>query len=92
MRLSSGEVWTLPITLPVDEQKALSLKAGDTVRLTYNGETYGVIEIEDIYTPDKKTEAVNIYKTDELDIRASKNCLTAAAFMWAGRSRSLSGV
>lgn len=67
MRLSSGEVWTLPIALPVDEQKASSLKAGDTVRLTYNGETYGVIEIEDIYTPDKKTEAVNIYKTDELE-------------------------
>lgn len=67
MRLSSGEVWTLPIALPVDEQKASSLKAGDTVRLTYNGETYAVIEIEDIYTPDKKTEAVNIYKTDELE-------------------------
>ncbi|WP_307894331.1 sulfate adenylyltransferase [Bacillus swezeyi] len=67
MRLAGGEVWTLPITLPVDEQKAVQLKTGDTVRLTYNGETYGVIDIEDIYTPDKKTEAVRIYKTDELE-------------------------
>lgn len=28
MRLSSGEVWTLPITLPVDEQKSFKLKSG----------------------------------------------------------------
>ncbi|MFN2746163.1 MULTISPECIES: sulfate adenylyltransferase [Bacillus] len=67
MRLAAGHVWTLPITLPVDEQKAVQLKVGDTVRLTYNGETYGVIDIEDIYTPDKKTEAVRIYKTDEIE-------------------------
>nr|WGD88990.1 sulfate adenylyltransferase [Bacillus subtilis] len=65
MRLSSGVVWSLPITLPVDVQKAAELSLGETVKLTYEGETYGVIQIEDLYVPDKQKEAVNVYKTDE---------------------------
>ncbi|MGQ5207379.1 sulfate adenylyltransferase [Bacillus subtilis] len=65
MRLSSGVVWSLPITLPVDAQKAAELSLGETVKLTYEGETYGVIQIEDLYAPDKQKEAVNVYKTDE---------------------------
>ncbi|MGC2879572.1 sulfate adenylyltransferase [Bacillus subtilis] len=65
MRLSSGVVWSLPITLPVDAQKAAELSLGETVKLTYEGETYGVIQIEDLYVPDKQKEAINVYKTDE---------------------------
>ncbi|WP_280145085.1 sulfate adenylyltransferase [Bacillus amyloliquefaciens] len=65
MRLASGVVWSLPITLPVDSEKAAELAVGDTVKLTYGGETYGVVDIEDIYTPDKQKEAVHIYKTDD---------------------------
>ncbi|NTU26464.1 sulfate adenylyltransferase [Bacillus tequilensis] len=65
MRLSSGVVWSLPITLPVNAQKAAELSIGETVKLTYEGETYGVIQIEDLYAPDKQKEAVNVYKTDE---------------------------
>ncbi|PJH94478.1 sulfate adenylyltransferase [Bacillus sp. SN1] len=65
MRLSSSVVWSLPITLPVDAQKAAELSVGETVKLTYEGETYGVIQIEDLYVPDKQKEAVNVYKTDE---------------------------
>nr|MCX3330516.1 sulfate adenylyltransferase [Bacillus pacificus] len=65
MRLSSGVVWSLPITLPVDSQKAAELEIGETVKLTYEGETYGVVQIEDLYVPDKQKEAVNVYKTND---------------------------
>ncbi|MBT2573422.1 sulfate adenylyltransferase [Bacillus sp. ISL-51] len=65
MRLASGTVWSLPITLPVDSEKAAELAIGDTVKLTYGGETYGVVEIEDMYTPDKQKEAIHVYKTDD---------------------------
>ncbi|CUB25114.1 sulfate adenylyltransferase [Bacillus amyloliquefaciens] len=65
MRLASGVVWSLPITLPVDSEKAAELAVGDTVKLTYGGEIYGVVDIEDIYTPDKQKEAVHVYKTDD---------------------------
>ncbi|UYO36876.1 sulfate adenylyltransferase [Bacillus zhangzhouensis] len=65
MRLASGVVWSLPITLPVTKEKAAEIHQGDIVRLSYNGTVYGVIEVEDQYTPDKEKEAVNVYKTDD---------------------------
>ncbi|MFS0656087.1 sulfate adenylyltransferase [Bacillus sp. 179-C3.3 HS] len=65
MRLASGLVWSLPITLPVTKEKAEEIHKGDIVRLSYNGTVYGIIEVEDQYTPDKEKEAVNVYKTDD---------------------------
>lgn len=65
MRLASGVVWSLPITLPVTKEKAAEIHQGDIVRLSYKGTVYGVIEVEDQYTPNKEKEAVNVYKTDD---------------------------
>ncbi|MCC9023316.1 sulfate adenylyltransferase [Bacillus nakamurai] len=67
MRLASGTVWSLPITLPVDSEKAAELAIGDTVKLTYGGETYGIVEIEDMYAPDKQKEAIHVYRTDDAE-------------------------
>ncbi|MCE7791144.1 sulfate adenylyltransferase [Salipaludibacillus sp. CUR1] len=65
MRLADGHVWSLPITLPVRAEEAAVLKPGQAIRLTYNGTTYGVMELHEIYSPDQETEAVNVYKTKD---------------------------
>ncbi|MGE6631337.1 sulfate adenylyltransferase [Bacillus sp. NPDC077027] len=65
MRLANGIVWSLPITLPISKEKASDIHQGDIVRLSYHGTVYGVIEVEDQYTPDKEKEAVNVYKTND---------------------------
>ncbi|WP_144527728.1 sulfate adenylyltransferase [Peribacillus simplex] len=65
MRLSSGHVWSIPITLPLTEESAETLTIGEEVKLTHEGETYGVLTVSDIYTPDKQLEATLVYQTDD---------------------------
>ncbi|MDM5453512.1 sulfate adenylyltransferase [Peribacillus simplex] len=65
MRLSSGHVWSIPITLPLTEKAAESLIIGEEVKLTHEGETYGVLSVSDIFTPDKQLEATLVYQTDD---------------------------
>ncbi|MEF2096557.1 sulfate adenylyltransferase [Bacillus sp. CFBP9009] len=65
MRLSSGHVWSIPITLPLTEETAGTLTIGEEVTLTHEGETYGVLSVSDIYTPDKQLEATLVYQTDD---------------------------
>lgn len=68
MRLASGLVWSIPITLAVDEAKASELKVGHSAALIgEDGVTYGVINVESIYSVDQKVEAVNVFKTDDLE-------------------------
>src|SRR5215208_2616421 len=54
MRLTSGEIWPIPITLATD----LECEVGDVVELTApNGKQLGRITVDEIYEKDLELEA-----------------------------------
>ncbi|MEO0573982.1 MAG: bifunctional sulfate adenylyltransferase/adenylylsulfate kinase [Pseudomonadota bacterium] len=67
MRLTSDVLWPMPITLDVSEAFAETIKIGDTVALRdAEGVMLAVIDVSDIWTPDKALEAERVFgSTDE---------------------------
>src|SRR2546428_2029203 len=66
MRLSSGLVWPLPITLAISSDEAEELREGEEIALVdSSGEAIGILSLEEKFHYDKKEEAWNVYKTDE---------------------------
>ena len=66
MRLANNLVWSIPITLPVNPLVAATLQQGEQVKLVHNGEVYGTLTVGDIYEPNKRKEAKNVYGTEDL--------------------------
>lgn len=65
MRLADGLPWSIPITLPVSEEKARALSPGDQVALGYNGERLALVEVAEVYKRDRAEEARQVYRTDD---------------------------
>lgn len=65
MRLTDGHIWSIPITLPVTEYVADSLKIGDKIKLVYKGKVYGILELQEKYFSDKRLEAEQVYGTTD---------------------------
>jgi sulfate adenylyltransferase len=66
MRLSNGLPWSLPITLAVHKKKAEELSVGEKVNLVQNGLVYGVMQITEMFSPNKKVEAKLVYRTTDI--------------------------
>ncbi len=66
MRLADGTVWSIPITLSVDKETAQQAeKSGSVALKDGNGGVLAILNVEDVYTYDKKAEAKNVYRTDD---------------------------
>jgi sulfate adenylyltransferase len=65
MRLADGTVWSIPITLAVEEQMAQCFHIGDQLALVGEQDNviYGIIDVASIYNVDQKNEAVKVFKT-----------------------------
>jgi len=66
MRLASGVLWPMPITLDVTEAFAGGIAPGDRIALRdLEGVIVATMEVGDIWTPDKQAEAVRVYGTSD---------------------------
>ncbi|HVR69859.1 MAG TPA: bifunctional sulfate adenylyltransferase/adenylylsulfate kinase [Vicinamibacteria bacterium] len=64
MRLTSGALWTMPITLDVPEELAGRLRAGSSLALRDpEGVMLAVLQVEDVWRPDREQEAQQVFGT-----------------------------
>ncbi len=66
MRLPSGNLWPIPITLDVSENFAETVSAGERLALRDGeGVLIAALDIVDIWTPDKRREAASVFGTED---------------------------
>ena len=68
MRLTNGVIWTVPITLAVEEDQAAAIQEGQEIALCEEGRVLAVMGVDEIYPYDrlvKEHEACEVYKTTE---------------------------
>jgi sulfate adenylyltransferase len=66
MRLASGTLWPMPITLDVSQELGDKLKKGDRVALRdAEGVMLAVITVDDVWTPDRAAEAKSVFGTND---------------------------
>jgi len=66
MRLKSGVLWPIPVTLDVSEKFAADVKAGDKLALRdLEGVILATLEVGDVWTPDLDVEAKGVYGTTD---------------------------
>jgi sulfate adenylyltransferase len=65
MKLASGVLWPMPITLDVTEQFAKSLKPGNSKVALRDpeGVMLAVLHVEDVWQPDRQAEAKAVFNT-----------------------------
>jgi len=84
MRLSDSSVWTLPITLRVNNLDRGIIGGKDSVSLTFGGEKYGQVDISEIYEVDLVGSAQKIFGTASLDHPGVRGFLEAGKYFVGG--------
>ncbi|MCF8565903.1 sulfate adenylyltransferase [Alicyclobacillus tolerans] len=66
LHLATGEVWSIPITLPIEEKTANALKPGQKAALVSGeGVIRGILEVTEVFSVDKRREAQAVYGTTD---------------------------
>ena len=86
MRLSSGVLWPMPITLDVSEEFAKSLKPGSSKVALRDAEgvMLAVLHVEDMWQPDKQAEAKAVFGTTSKAHPGVDYLLSKAAAWYVG--------
>ncbi|MBI3299562.1 MAG: sulfate adenylyltransferase [Elusimicrobia bacterium] len=91
MRLKTGVPWTIPIILPVSALDSARLKIGSQVALVSrsDGETYGVLDLEDIYPFEKDAYSREVFATTNDSHPGVEHLKAYGEFLLGGKVRLL---
>ncbi|MDQ0350242.1 sulfate adenylyltransferase [Alkalibacillus filiformis] len=84
MRLASGLIWSIPITLPVSKQMSVPIKVGDLIELIFNKQPIGTLKVTDKFEPDLYEEAKLVYQTVDRKHPGVKKLFTRGDVYLAG--------
>ncbi|MGH2764757.1 MAG: sulfate adenylyltransferase [Actinomycetota bacterium] len=65
MRLGSGLVWSIPITLSVDDEGLKRIGRAEAITLTLDDAPAAVLEVEQVYRRDREVEARAVFQTTD---------------------------
>jgi sulfate adenylyltransferase len=66
MHMANGLAWSIPVTLPADDETASDLKEGQEIALMDGDHLMGIMTLADKFPADKEREAREVYRTTEL--------------------------
>lgn len=67
LRLADGQLWPIPITLPITTELGEWLEVGEPIAIAdENGKVYAILQLEEKYRPNKMREAERVYGTTDV--------------------------
>lgn len=86
MRLASGLVWSLPVTLAATAEEVLTLKkGGDVVLRDPQSEPLAILHLDEIYAYDREEEAESVFRTSDPSHPGVASLLTQGEWLLGGK-------
>lgn len=90
--LEDGTVWTVPIVLDISQEKVDEIEDEDQVTLVDgNGRQLAIMDVEEIYTVDKRQAARGLFETDDEEHPGVANFLQRDEYFLGGPIKLIRG-
>ncbi len=86
-RLPGGEPFTIPVSCRVDGDAAAAVRRHARVALEGPDGPFAVLELQEVFQPDRAREAVRVFGTDEIDHPGVRTLLEGGDYALAGPVR-----
>jgi ATP sulfurylase len=87
MKLKTGEIWSIPITLNVDKEKADSLEIGEEISLLYENEEVAKLELKEKYVINKEEYCLKVFGTLDKEHPGVKEIMKQGDVALSGKIR-----
>ena len=89
MRLADGQIWPIPIQMPISAEDAALLEKQPFAALCREGQTCGTIAVTDVFAYDPESEAEAVYRTTDRTHPGVARLFAMPKFYAAGKVKLL---